>query len=267
MPLRAFVANNKFKIGNGSNATCVYVGIMEDGSEVAVKRIFKQSGDGSGENENKILSLVDTAKSCSIVNYRHCLQDDFFMYLIVDLCEENLKDHINSQTVEYLQQHGPRMTKEILIGLQFLHGKGILHRDLKPTNILVDVRGHMRLADFGISRVLNEDETTVQTDAKGTLGWMPVEVIKAIESGEKCRFKKKSDVQVAGMIAFFVLTRGEHPFGSPFDRMKNILNGDPVNLKRIDDHNARQFVCWLINHRIDDRPYAHEALAHPFLKV
>ena len=266
VPIRAFVANNKFKIGSGSNATCVYVGIMNDGSEVAIKRIFKQSGADSGENENKILSLVDTAKSSYIVNYRHCLHNDIFMYLIVDLCEENLKDHISSQTFQYLQQHGPRMNKEILTGLQFLHEKGILHRDLKPTNILVDVQGHMRLADFGISRVLNEDETTVQTDAKGTFGWMPAEVIEAIESGEKSRFKKKSDVQVAGMIAFFILTKGEHPFGSPFDRMKNILNGNPVNLKNIDDHTARKFVSWLINHRINDRPYAHEALEHPYVE-
>ncbi len=130
---------------------------------------------------------------------------------------------------------------------------------------MVDVAGHMGLADFGISRVLNEDETTVQTDAKGTHGWMPVEVIEAINKGQKCGFKKKSDIQVAGMIVFFVLTEGEHLFGDSNKRMVNISEGNPVNLGKLDNRQAREFVAWLIRHIINERPYAHEALRHSFM--
>ncbi len=189
------------------------------------------------------------------------------MYLILDLCEKTLKEHVHAVTTEHLREHGPRMVKEILTGLEYLHSEGILHRDLKPSNVLVDVEGHMKLADFGISRVLNEDETTVQTDAKGTRDWMPVEVVEAVEKGERCRFKKKSDVQVVGMMAFFILTRGDHPFGSSsVDRMRNILNGQPVNLAKLVNVSGRQFVEWLICHNISDRPYANEALRHSFME-
>ena len=239
---------------------------MKDGREVAVKRMFGQNSVNTGENEKEIISLMDTTKSPFVVSYLHCLYDDMFMYLIVDLCEETLREHVLSQTIDYLREHGPRMIEEILRGLQFLHGQGILHRDLKPSNILVDIEGHLKVADFGISRVLNEEETTLQTDVKGSDGWMPAEVIKAINSKELCRFKKKSDIQVTGMIAFFLLTNGEHPFGSPLDRMKNILNGSPVYLDKLEDCNARKFVSWLIKHEIDDRPYAHEALKHSFVQ-
>jgi serine/threonine protein kinase len=90
------------------------------------------------------------------------------VYLIVDLCEENLNNYIQSQNIDYFQQHGPRMIKEILTGLTFLHDRQILHKDLKPLNIFVDIEGRMRLADFGIRRVLKEDETTDFTDPKGT---------------------------------------------------------------------------------------------------
>jgi serine/threonine-protein kinase/endoribonuclease IRE1 len=123
----------------------------------------------------------------------------------------------------------------------------------------------MRLADFGISRVLNEEETTVHTSARGTRDWMPTEVIKAINKEEKGRFKKKSDVQVAGMIAFFISTKGEHPFGSVFERMTNISKGNPVNLDILHNVQVRKFISWLISHNIDDRPYATEALADPFM--
>ena len=187
----------------------VYVGIMEDGAEVAVKRILKhESVEDTARNELEILSRIDASKSPFIVSYQKCLEDAIFVYVVLDLCEETLREHVRTQRLEYLQDHGPRMIKEILSGIEFLHSRKILHRDLKPSNGLVDREGHMRLADFGISRVLNEEETTVHTGAKGTRDWMPTEVIEVIGKEEMGRFKKKSDVQVAGMIAFFISTKG-----------------------------------------------------------
>ena len=245
--------------------TSVYVGIMEDGTEVAVKRILKQEFEDAAQNELEILSQIDASKSPFIVNYRKCLNDATFVYIVLDLCEETLKEHVCTQKLEYLQDHAPRMIKEILSGIEFLHSRKILHRDLKPSNVLVDLEGHMRLADFGISRVLNEEETTVHTHAKGTRDWMPTEVIEAINKEEMGRFKKKSDVQVARMIAFFISTKGEHPFGSVLERMINISKGNPVNLDMLHNVQVQKFISWLISHNIDDRPYAAEALANPFM--
>ena len=238
---------------------------MEDGSEVAVKRMLIDSCEEFAQNEIEILSRTDTQKPPFIVSYRHFFRDNIFIYLILDLCEETLREHVHSQTPEYLRKNGPRMVKEVLTGLEFLHSQGILHRNLKPCNVLVDVAGHMRLAGFGRSLILNEDETTVQTEPIGTINWMPVEVIEAINEGQKCRFKRKSDIQVAGMIAFFILTKGEHPFGLSHQRMINIREGNPVNLGKLDNLQAREFVAWLIRHIIDERPYADEALEHLFM--
>ena len=262
-PIKFLAWEQSFLLGEGSFGTFVYVGVLQDGSEVAVKRVLIQAGKHLAENENEILS--SSTQCPHIVNYQHFMKDDLFMYLILDLCEETLKDLVNYQTAEFMSDHGPRMIKEILTGLEFLHSRGIVHRDLKPSNVLVDVEGHMKLADFGISRVLNEDETTIFTDPKGTHGWMPPEVIEAMNRAEKCRFKKKSDIHVTGMIAFFVLTKGEHPFGEGADRIRNILKGNPVMLKKLADRKARKFVSLLINYKIKNRPYADEALRHSFM--
>ncbi|XP_028395308.1 serine/threonine-protein kinase/endoribonuclease IRE1-like [Dendronephthya gigantea] len=264
IPIEAFVAEGQFRIGDGGYS-CVYVGIMKDGSEVAVKTMLVQKCYKVAENEKEIMRLMRTENSPFIVSYRHFHNDGTFMYLIVDLCEETLREFVDSETIEQLKDHGPRLIKEILSGLEFLHDKGILHRDLKPSNILVGMDGHMKLADFGLSRILKEGETTVETYAKGSEGWIPPEVIEAGEKKEKGPFKKKSDVHVAGMIAFYVLTKGEHPFGCRLDRMKNILKGKSVNLKKLGDRKARKFVSWLINHKIDKRPYADEALRDCFV--
>ena len=262
-PIKSLSWDESLLLGTGCMGTSVYVGILQDDREVAVKRVLIQAGKHLAENEKEILSSI---KCPHIVSYLHFIKDDVFMYLILHLCEETLKDLVNSQTSEYLSNHGPRMIKEILTGLEFLHSRGMVHRDLKPSNVLVDVEGHMKLADFGISRALNEDVTSVITDVKGTHGWMPVEVIEAMNRGEKCRFKKKSDIQVTGMIAFFVLTKGEHPFGDGSDRMGNIVNGNPVALNKLADRNAVTFVSCLINKEIQNRPYANEALRDLFMR-
>ena len=264
-PLKHFSSEERFQLGVGSDGTGVFLGIMEDGSEVAVKRMLRDDCEDTAENERNILSLVESNKSPFVVNYRTFVKGDTFVYLIVDLCEETLYEHVQSHTIEQLREHGPRMIKEILCGLKFLHDQGILHRDLKPSNVLVDVDGRMRLADFGISRVLNEDETTVDTEAQGTRGWMPAEVIEAGNRGTIGRYKRKSDVQASGMIAFFIMTGGEHPFGVDYERMRNIEKGKPVNLHILEDLEVRDFISWLIRHKIDERPYVDEALQHPFM--
>ena len=246
--------------------TFVYVGIMEDGREVAVKRMLLQACEGSAENEKEISKLVTTKESPFILRYHHVFQDDTFMYLISDLCEETLEEHVKSQSIEHLIENGPRMIKQILSGLGFLHANGILHRDLKPSNILVDKDDCLKLSDFGLSRVLNEGDSTVHTGAKGTEGWMPVEVIEAKNRGIKGPYKRKSDVQAVGMIAFFILTKGKHPFGeNSLDRMANILKAKPVNMNIIKDRVSRDFISCLIRHNIDKRPYVDQALQHPFM--
>lgn len=254
--------DQSFVLGYGSYGTSVHVAVLHDSEEVAIKRILIQAGEDLAQNEKNILG---SAQSSNIVSYLHFIKDNLFMYLILDLCEETLKDVVLSQTTEYLRDRGPGMIKEIVTGLEFLHNLGIVHRDLKPSNVLVDVEGKLKLSDFGISRVLKQDETTVWTDPKGTLGWMPAEVIEAINDRRECRFKKKSDIQVTGMIAFFVLTKGGHPFGDEYDRMRNIVKGNPVDLPKLTDHNAREFVSSLISNSLEDRPYAYEALRYAFM--
>ena len=85
-------------LGHGSYGTSVHVGVLEDGREVAVKRVLIQAGKHLAENEKEILSY--SIQCPHIVSYIHFMKDDLFMYLILDLCEETLKDLVNFQIQE-----------------------------------------------------------------------------------------------------------------------------------------------------------------------
>ena len=110
-----------------------------------------------------------------------------------------------------------RVLQEICEGMKHLHAHRLIHRDLKPTNILLDAAGVVKIADMGLTRHLIEDESHISsTSSAGTLGWQPREVLR----GE--RATALVDVFSFGLVAHFVITKGMHLFGSLNDRVARI---------------------------------------------
>lgn len=84
------------------------------------------------------------------------------------------------------------LIRKILEGVQLLHRKPdcIRHRDLKPTNILVDSEGHLRLADFEVSKILEEGISTVSASPIGTENWVAVEILVEAFHGKKGKIQE-----------------------------------------------------------------------------
>ena len=99
--MQYFCPENDLLIGKGSMGTFVYVGITEDNSEVAVKRMLLEACKDLAENEKEISTLIQTKGSPFILSYHDVFQDDTFMYLIFDLCEKTSEEHVQSQTLEH----------------------------------------------------------------------------------------------------------------------------------------------------------------------
>lgn len=103
------------------------------------------------------------------------------------------------------------------------------------------------------------------------MGWMATEVLASFGSGQqRGRWKAKSDVQVAGMVVFYMLTGGRHPFGdNAIATQFNILQGIPANLHLV-GHNplAQDLIEWMLTSDVDRRPSAHEVLySHPYFWI
>ena len=161
--VRTCTSDKSFLIGTGCNGTCVYLGIDHNENPVAVKRILIETEDRlqSVYKEIQLLDLLKSKRSKHIVSYRQFMLGKPFSYIIIDLCEESLTDFFKRNSKNYLENKGPEIIRETLSGLLALHsGKEILHMDLKPENIIVDSHGHMRLAEFGISKILGNNQTS-----------------------------------------------------------------------------------------------------------
>jgi serine/threonine protein kinase len=153
----------EFSIGKGSSGTEVYVYLGSDGIERAIKRLPKVAKYLRKllKNERDILNSPNAVESPRVVNYCFLYDDTSspeYDYLILNLHEQNLEEFVKEEGKKITESRARKMIRQVLEGLKALHAREprILHRDLKPTNILVDVNGDLVLSDFGIGRFFPE---------------------------------------------------------------------------------------------------------------
>jgi len=140
------------KIGEGTYGDVFRGRDRETNQIVAMKKIkLEHTEEGVPSTAVREISLLKelnhetVIRLLNVVNYRRKL------WLIFEFLDQDLKKYMDSVT-----SLSPNLIKkyveQILTGLQYCHSRRIMHRDLKPQNLLIDSNGHLKLADFGLAR-------------------------------------------------------------------------------------------------------------------
>ncbi len=143
----------------------------------------------------------------------------------MELCGGTLEQFIKQQ------YKGPmpsdvKVMYQIVCGVDYIHSKNLIHRDIKPESILISCTSPvvMKISDFGFCK----------TKIRGNQNWTAPEFLQLESSPNEIveiRGSIQSDIFSTGCVLFYFLKRGMHPFGKETWILKNILNNKPVHLK------------------------------------
>ncbi|POY73003.1 putative Calcium/calmodulin-dependent protein kinase [Rhodotorula taiwanensis] len=189
------------------------------------------------------------------------------VYLVTDLCVGGeLFDRICAKSY-FLEEDAAKLVRTVMSAVEYLHSHGIVHRDVKPENMLYrskDEDSDLLLADFGLSKAMDEQQFSPLTNTCGTPGYMAPEIYQKLGHG------KPVDIWAMGVVTYFLLC-GYTPFDreNQVDEVQAICNADyafePAEYWTGVSDTARDFInrCLVIDQR--QRMTASEALAHPWL--
>ncbi|TYG50986.1 hypothetical protein ES288_D10G219700v1 [Gossypium darwinii] len=209
--LKNITKNFSNKLGEGGFGS-VCQGTLPTGSEVAVKHLFYV-----GPINKSFISEVQT-----IGNLNH-----FNLVSLVGFCAEKFNRFIlyNQWIFKTNQQLalGWQVRKKIILdiakGLAYLHedcNQKIIHLDIKPQNILLDVNFNAKISDFGLSKLIERDQSQVITRMRGTPGYMAPEWLSSV-------ITEKVDVYSFGIVVLEILCGRQNIDESQLDENRHLL--------------------------------------------
>lgn len=152
------------QVGKGASGRVFFVRDRQTGEHLALKVIEKSS---VYENDDAYRHALDERlvleMACDhpfILNLRYAFQTSKRLYLVTEYCDGgDLFDYLKKRKKPFKEPEGRRIAGEILLALEYIHSLGVVYRDLKLENVLLDLEGHVRIADFGLSKLLGKRKT------------------------------------------------------------------------------------------------------------
>ncbi|KAJ9180227.1 hypothetical protein P3X46_008499 [Hevea brasiliensis] len=249
----------------------VYMGMnLDSGELLAVKQVLIAANGASRERaQAQIKELEEEVKLLKNLSHPNIVR-----YLGTDREEETLNillEFVPGGSISsLLGKFGPfpeavirTYTKQLLLGLEYLHNNGIMHRDIKGANILVDNKGCIKLADFGASKQVVELATVSGAKSmKGTPYWMAPEVI--LQTGHSF----SADIWSVGCTVIEMAT-GKPPWSQQYQEVAALFYvGSTKSHPEIPEHltaEAKDFLLKCLQKEPNMRPDASTLLQHPFV--
>ncbi|CUM66543.1 uncharacterized protein PRCAT00004212001 [Priceomyces carsonii] len=265
-------------IGRGSFGA-VYLGLnVTTGEMLAVKQVVvDQNFEHQTEGIDALHKEVETMKDLDHVNIvqylgfeQKCSTYSLFLEYVAGGSIASLMKSFGKFEEPLIKF----ITRQVLSGLEYLHSNGILHRDLKADNLLLEVDGTCKISDFGISKKSQDIyANNAEMSMQGTVFWMAPEVIDSIVEDKKQGYSAKIDIWSLGCVVLEMFA-GKRPWSneavvSAIYKIGKTKLAPPIpeDIDHLISDDAKDFIkkCFTINPQ--ERPTAKQLLDHPFMTV
>jgi len=156
-----------------------------------------------------------------IVNIFDLIEDHDRMMLVMELVEGGSLDSLLVPGIPLPVPDAAKLVSEMAEALAYIHAQGIVHRDMKPANVLIDASGHLKLTDFGLARLCQDSSLTVDGSVMGSPLYMSPE--QAV--GRKA--DQRSDIYALGAVFYQLLTGAPPHEGDPQEVLSKHLSVAP----------------------------------------
>ncbi|KAK6783543.1 hypothetical protein RDI58_016997 [Solanum bulbocastanum] len=219
-------ATNNFsfdnKLGEGGYGP-VFEGKLRNGEKIAVKRLSETSSQGFEEFENEVILTAKLQHINLVKVVGFCIENGEKMLIYEYMPNKSLDHYIYNQVRRLVLNWEKRVQiiEGIIQGLLYLQEYSrltIIHRDIKASNILLDLQMKPKISDFGMARMFKEDEVEANTSRiVGTLGYAPPEYIK------QGIYSTKSDVFSFGVLLLQIISGKKNTCFYGPDEQLNLL--------------------------------------------
>lgn len=219
------------------------------------------------DDASSLKKEADIQKGLDSVHVVKCLgsyEKDKNIWIVMELCEPGSVADVMIMTKTTLNEEQIRnIAGAVVLGLDYLHEKKLIHRDIKSGNVLVTTKGEVKVADFGVSAQLSSIHSKRDTMI-GAPFWIAPEVIKE----EPYNFK--ADVWSLG-ISIIEMAEGKPPNSEihPMRAIFMIPSKPPPTLKEPSKWSAEMndFIAQCLRKNPDERKSAKQLRDHPFVKA
>ncbi|GFS96886.1 hypothetical protein NPIL_447771 [Nephila pilipes] len=254
------------ELGDGAFGQ-VYKAVNKENKEFAAAKICELKGEDDLDDFTVEIDILTECRHPNIVGLVEAFFHESKLWMMIEFCEGGAVDSIMIDLEKPLTEPQIRyICHEMCKGLDFLHSKKVIHRDLKAGNVLLTLEAGVKLADFGVS-AKNKDTLQKRDSFIGTPYWMAPEVVMC-ETFRDNLYDYKADIWSLGitLIEFAQMEPPNHEL-SPMRVLLKIQKSDPPTLDQPSKW-SKEFSMFLGKCLVKDpqsRPGASELLRHPFI--